>query len=145
MATQKGTVAGVFGIPGSPSLTIGDADPVTVLRTYNYSKEADSKSSGDNDGDAQCVVFYNTRERLSVDIVVHGADQAAALASFVDMARDPSTLCELTGITDTQVVTAGDTTNDWILETVSRVASQDDFGTCTVNLVRYANDLDTVS
>ena len=145
MATQKGTVGAQFGIPGTPSIAVGDADPLTIIRTYNYSREADSKEAGGLTGDVISSVFHNVRERMTVDVLVTGTAMSDALALFVDACRAPGTDVEITGLTDTQADSEGDGSDVWHLESVGKTATQDDFGTISLTLVRYAVDLNALN
>lgn len=139
MATQKGIVGAVFGVKVT-SVTV-NTKTHEVIRTYNYSKEADTKEIRDIDGDVNNVTFYNIRERLTMDIVVTDATNTAnALTDFVNMPApgDDATLDVTAG--DSQLSTAS---ASFIVESAGKVASQDDMGTMSLTLVRYTNNLTT--
>ena len=142
MAVQKGTMGGVFGIKAT-SITAPAVNGATheVIRTYNYSKEADSKEIRGLTGDVVSMTYYNARERLQVDIIVTGATLAAALADFILLPAVGDD-CTVIATGDTQIAASS---TQWIVEAASKVATQDDHGTMSLTLVRYTNDLNTVS
>ena len=143
MATQKGTVGAVFGLPGSPVLSVGTS-VFSVLKTYNYSREADTKDALSDSGNLTLRAIYNKRERMSVDILVDGSDQADALSAFITLPAVGDVVELTTTSGDTQIETSGDASNEWRVDSASKVASQDDFAVMTLGLVRWTNDLDDV-
>ena len=138
MATQKGTVGTVFGVKLT-SVTVNGGTH-EVIRTYNYSREADTKEVRGLTGDVNNITYYNYRERLTVDIILTGTTMAAALADFVLLPK-PGDDCTIVATDDTQVAAS---TTQFIVESASKVATQDDHGTMSISLVRYTNDLNTV-
>ena len=144
MATQKGTVGGIFGIPGSTSVAMG-GQTFAVVRTYNYSKEADTKEVRNASGDVVNMTYYNARERISLDLIVNGTTLAAALTSFNVLPVVGATVDITSTSGDSQIDSAGDTSDEWTVESASKVATQDDFGTMSITCVRWTNDLDAIS
>ena len=145
MATQKGTVGTVFGIPGTTTITV-NSKTHEVIRSYNYSKEADNVELRNNTGDVINLTHYNQRERVTLDVLISDTtNMAGALTDFnaLPAVGDLAEIASASG--DTQIVSAGDASNDWIVESASKVATQDDYGTMSLGLVRYSNDLDAIS
>ena len=145
MATQRGTLAVQFGIPGTANtltvtsvkgVTKSTANTWTVWESAEYRSESKRKDIVANTGETTAVVFYDRWEYVAVTAVPAGANAADALAIALNFPGklDEVEISNTSG--DSQITGSNAGNNVWLVDSASKRYTPEGDCVATFNLKR---------
>lgn len=140
MSTQKGTFGVVWALVTGVSATgLGTCQ----VQSADFGVESDLKEIKGADGDTKCIIFSDSKESLTIEVVPSGATIAAAkTASILPV---PGADVAITDADDSEVVGSAGASNRWHFISGSKRKTIEGEVRLTMTLRRYATDLPTIA